>query len=437
MPIEKASRSFRARSAFDTFAPRRDIVTMNRLFLLSATLFACLVASPTSQAQPWSRFRGDNGSGLSSGPTIPSQWTDTDYAWKINLPGVGHSSPVLWNKRLFVTCGDEASATRALLCIDADRGSVLWTRQFPGKTHRKHADNAYAAATPAADDTHVFVCWTTPESYWLVALTHDGKDAWSIDLGPFVSQHGHGASPIVVGDLVILTNDQEGPTSFILAADRKTGQIRWKTPRRSSSMAASTPCVYQTENSSQIIVTSRNEGVAALDPASGKVLWQLDDVLDRRVIASPVLAGNIVLANCGEGGAGRSLVAVTIPSSPDQRPKVAWRIGAGAPYVPTPLAKGNRIFTLTDNGTLACLDRATGQTIWQQRIGGQYYASPICIDDRIYCVSKKGEVSVHAAADTYRLMGKTDLGELCYATPAVANGRMYLRTFTKLMCLGK
>jgi outer membrane protein assembly factor BamB len=195
---------------------------------LSALLIGCL--SLTAFAQDWSRFRGPNGAGLADAAAIPDKWSDSDYRWKATLPGPGHSSPCVIGNRLFLTCCDAKTAARTILGINVADGSTLWRRDYPSQTYRQHTDNSYAASTPAADADNIYVCWTTPEEYSLLALSHDGKDLWRVNLGRFTSPHGSGTSPVLFEDLVIVTNDQENTESFILAVDRKTGQTRWKSP---------------------------------------------------------------------------------------------------------------------------------------------------------------------------------------------------------------
>lgn len=402
-----------------------------RVFL---TLVSCLALSSAALAQEWTRFRGPNGSGISAAP-LPERISESNYAWKTSLPGIGHSSPVLWANRLFVTACDKASATRILLGLDADSGAILWKREFAGKPFKMNADNAYAASTPAVDEQRVYLAWTAPDSSRLMAFTHDGKDVWQFELPNFTSQHGCAASPIVFEDLLIFPFDQEGKESFVIALDRASGQVRWKTPRTSTSAAASTPCLYQPAGQpAQLILTSRSAGMAAYDPRTGKLLWQMADVMDRRVCASPVVAGNLLLSNCGEGPNGRVLVAIQ-PGAADQPPKLAYKLTTSIPYVPTPLYKANRIFHITDTGTVACLDAATGKAIWQERLGAPFYCSPVIAGERLYAVSKKGELFILSATDTYQLFSRHPLGESSFASPAVANNRLYLRTFSQVICL--
>ena len=208
----------------------------------------------------WSRFRGPNGAGISNATTVPDKWTEKDYNWKVELPGVGHSSPVVWGRRVFVTCGNAETAERTVLCLDAADGRTLWHREYPSATYAQHPDSGYASATPAVDAGGVIVTWTTPAEVILLALDLDGRQLWRRNLGPFVAVQGSGSSPIICGDLVVLANDQENPSlipghkkdppepmgkSFLIAVDRKTGRTRWKIDRPTSFSSLSTPCVYR------------------------------------------------------------------------------------------------------------------------------------------------------------------------------------------------
>ena len=398
-------------------------------------LLVPLVLGPTMDAQEWTRFRGPNGTGIAPATNLPAVIAPDNIKWKTQLPGVGHSTPVLWGGRIFVTAGSQENATRTIAALDAADGRLLWKRDYPGTPYRQNADNAFAASTPAVDESHVYVFWNEPQSSPLVALDHGGKEVWRIDLGPHKSQHGNANSPIVFEDLVIIGNDQEAFESFLLAVDRKTGQVRWKTPRTSTSASTCTPCIYQPEGQPpQVIFTSRNEGVAGYDARTGKLIWQLKDVLERRVVASPVVAAGLIIANCGEGQSGRALVAIAPPTD-GQPARKAWEMRVNAPYVPTPICVGDLLFLWTDTGTVTCVKPATGERVWQERIGSAFYSSPICVGNRLYNVSKKGELFVLAAGEKYELLGKSELAEKCFASPVLAGGRLFIRTYASLMCI--
>ncbi len=405
---------------------------------LPLTSFLIALLSGNASGQEWPRFRGPNGSGLSTATTVPVRWTDKDYTWKVELPGVGHSSPVLWGERVFVTSGEEGTGKRLLVCLDVRNGKTLWTRSLEGAKHGKHQDNSFASATPAADDRRVYVCWASPGDYLVAAFAHDGKEVWRTDLGPFKSGHGFGASPIVHGDLLIVPNDQNGGSS-LLGLERDSGKLRWKTLRRARA-TFSTPCVYQKDGRSELLFSNYEHGVSSIDPRTGKVNWELD-VFDKRhletAIGSPIVAGDLVLATCGWLGVRQEVVAVRCPSTGrEAKPQEVYRIDRSAPLCLTPLAVGDLLFLWSDGGMVTCADVRTGDVHWRKRVPGSYYSSPVCVGERLYNISRDGDVVVLAAAKRYEMLARNRLGEGSHASPAVAGGRMYLRTFTHLYCLG-
>jgi len=402
--------------------------------------FALLAAeeSAPSAAQNWPRFRGPNGSGIGVAAALPTKWTEKDYNWKATLPGTGHSSPVVWGDRIFVTCGENETAKRIVLCLKTSDGSVAWRRDFDSKRHPRNPDNSYASSTPAVDSDHVYVYWATPEETALLALTHDGKDAWQRKLGPFASEHGSGTSPVVLGDLVILGNDQEGRSS-LLAFDRKSGETRWEIGRRTTKASYATPLVVQLDGEPpQLIFTSTSHGFTSLDPATGKANWELPDTLPERCVGSPLFASGLLFASCGTGGAGRHVVAVRPGSKKTGAPpQIAYTVKKPVPYVPTPVAKDGLVFLWGDNGLVTCIRAATGDQVWQQRVGSNFYGSPVLIGDRLYCISRQGEVFVLAAGEKPELLARNPLGEPSHATPAVANGVLYLRTLSHIISIGR
>lgn len=409
---------------------------MNRLILALVVLVSC-----SAYAQEWTRFRGPNGSGVSPITGIPVQFGPSDYIWKVELLGGGHSSPVIWGDRIFLTCCEKDTARRIVACLSASDGHLLWSKSYPSKTYRMNPDNSYASATPCVDEQGVYVCWSTPDDYSLLAFSHEGQELWKADLGPYPSQHGSGTSPILFGDKVILTDDNEGRASFVFAFDKATGQKKWQLPRKADKACASTPCIYQPANGSpQIIISSKSEGVTALDPATGSRIWSLPDLFDFRIVASPITWGDMVLANDGEGAGGKRLIAIH-PGSADRKAEVAWRVTDKVPYVPTPLEKDGKLFLWHDNGTVMCRNAADGKLIWEGRVKkpgatALFYGSPVWVEGKLYNMSRKGDLFVVSAGDQFEQLGCSPLGELSHATPALANGRMYLRTYSHLICVG-
>jgi outer membrane protein assembly factor BamB len=400
----------------------------------SLAIFLFLSLLPAS-AQEWPRFRGPNGSGVSLAKTVPTTWTDQDFNWKLPLPAAGHSSPVLWSNRVFVTTGDDKTKQVSVFCISTVDGQVLWQKALAFTPYHKNSYNTFASASPAADHHHVYVCWSSPAQYTLMALTHDGQKAWERDLGPFVSQHGGGASPIVYQDKVVLGNEQDGE-GFLIAVDAATGKTRWQTPRSSKETVYSTPCVYEPTNGPPaLIFNSHVHGMSAIDPDSGKVLWELADLFDKRVVSSPVLAAGLIVGACGSGGGANYLIAVR-PGGPAKKPELSYTIRRVAPYVPTSVCFGGRLYLWSDGGMISCVEAASGEVKGQERVGGNFFSSPLWIDGRLFCVSTKGEVVVVEASDRLRVMARNPLGEVTHSTPAVAGGGIYIHTTKSLISVG-
>lgn len=412
--------------------------SMHVLFLL--TFLAATVALRGLAAEPqWIRFRGPNGCGASDAATIPTTWTAKDYRWRVSLPGIGYSSPVIWHDRLYVTSTVEEESRLIILCLSTADGSVQWSTSVNCQPHPKYKANIDASTTPALDADRLYAAWATPDEHVVIALDRgQGKEVWRRDLGPYVAEDGFGASPVLAGDVLVVANDQdEGGTSSYLGLDRATGQTRWQVDRVSKKASFSTPCLFQPDGGgAQVILTSCAHGITSLDPASGRKNWELP-VFEVRATGSPLIAGGMIFAANGAGTSGRYLVAAR-PGIPEQgvQPEELYRIKEVVPYVPTPVARWPLVFLWSDRGVATCIDGPTGQVHWRERVGGEYLASPVCVGQAIYCNAKSGEMVVLAAADKYEVLARIDLGEPTNSTPAVADGVMYLRTLSHLMALG-
>ncbi len=400
-----------------------------------AALWSAGGLTPTGCAadEPWPRFRGENGAGVSSLQGVPTQWSEKDYEWVRDLPGKGHSSPVVWGDRLFVTCGHD-DGKRTLACLNALTGEELWSHTITLASNHLHLKNSYASGTPALDGERVYAAFADDEHYVVAAYTFDGKLVWNRDLGTFQSQHGQGVSPIVVGELVVVPNDQRAPSS-IIALDRKSGDVVWTTRDRAFREASySTPMIQKNAaGQTEIICISGATGITGLDAASGQQLWGSGE-LPMRTVASPVSAHGVVIARCGQGGNGKLLVAVE-PGQEGRPARVRYNRDRELPYVPTPVVHEDYLFLWMDNGVIACVEMATGQNLKTERVGGKYSGSPVLIDGKLYCIAENGEIVVVAATPELTVLGRSPLGDESYSTPAVANGRVYFRGFHKLACL--
>jgi outer membrane protein assembly factor BamB len=414
----------------------------------TALTLVLIVGALPSPAQEWTRFRGPNGTGISHAKTIPTKISDADIDWKVELPGTGHSSPVLWGEQIFLTSTGDKAGGISVLCLSARDGRLLWRRDHALTPFARHAFNSFASSTPAVDAERMYVVWNEPEHYVLAALDHYGELVWRRDFGPFVSQHGCGISPIVYGNKVILGNEQDDAkfvkestrsgTSFVVAVDAKTGQTLWQTPRRSAVVAYSTPCVYEPKQGKPaLIFDSQGEGIYALDPGSGKVLWEYAAAFDKRSVSSPLLAGHLILGSCGSGGGGNVVTAIKPgDASTGRKAELAYQIKKSAPYVPTGVTMGDRVWLWSDGGIVSCVEAASGVVRYQERVGGDYFGSPVWIDGRLFCVSTTGELVVVEASDQFNVLHRYRLGELCHSTPAVAQGRLFVRTEKHLFSFG-
>lgn len=406
---------------------------------LAVRVMATLVlVSPVIGADNWPRFRGPNGAGLSDAKTIPVKWTEQDFNWRVELPGVGHSSPAIWGDRIFLTCADDKAARRTVCCLSAADGTLLWRRDYESKPHRfREVFSGYANSSPAVDSQCVYAYWTSPWETTLLALTHDGKDVWRRDLGKFHGPYGSGASPIVLEDMVIQANDQEG-TGFLLAVDRETGETRWKHERKNRLAPYSTPCIVRPDGGPpQAVFFCVSHGITSLDARTGKVVWEQGGVflLPGGPVGSPIVASGLIVGGSGSGTAGHQFVAVR-PGTKGKPQELAYRLEQPVSYITTPIAVGDLLFLWTNPGRIRCLRASTGEEVWVQRVSGDFFGSPVCVDGRLYCIARKGEVVVIAAKDRFELLARNPLGEKSQATPAIAGGRMYLRTWTHLISIG-
>ena len=404
---------------------------------VAAAIFLALCSG--AGAQEWTRFRGPNGSGLGVAPKLPVEFSEKDFNWKIELPGRGHSSPVVWGGRVFVTANPQATTQRVIVCVSAADGKTLWQKEYATGGYRLHADNNYAAATPAVDAERVYFHWASPENSGLVALDQkDGRELWKVDLGPFISQHGPGTSPIVFDDLVLLNFDQDQPKSFLLAVDARTGKERWRWEHAGTKHSASTPCIFTPKSGPPLVITeSHSTGLAANDARTGALAWQLPALLTNRCVSSPfVTPGGLIIAQCGEGRA-ESFVAAVRPAADGKSAEKAYEVVRVGGYVPTAIAVGELLFLWKENGLVTCLRAATGEQLWSERVEGSFYGSPVCVNNRLCNMTTRGDLVVVPAGEKFQPPVRIPLGEGSHATPAISGGRMYLRTFTHLISVGK
>jgi outer membrane protein assembly factor BamB len=430
----------------------RQLVIESKQMLKGFLPAVVILFASVLHGQEWTGFRGPSGQGISQAKTIPIKWTDNDYAWKVELPGTGHSSPVVWGNKVFVTSGDQKAALGILLALSASDGQVLWQKQYKLPSYPMNRLNSYATATPAVDADYVYVLWPTAKETLLVAVDHSGEDIWKRSFEGVRCQHGAGSSPIVTGDIVVFTIEHEADTnegprragthmdSAWIAVDRSTGQTRWQLPRQTNPKTSySTPCVYSPASGApQLIFSSLAHGISSVNAETGAVLWEMESAFISRVISSPVIADGLVIGTCGDAGGGKRLIAIRPGTGNKSTPPAeAYKIDSSTvPYIPTSLAKADLLFTFNDRGYVSCLRSSTGQQLWREKPAAKFSGSPVWVDGRLYCIAANGDVVVVKAGPTYELLAVNPLGEQSQATPAVSGERMYLRTYSHLFAIG-
>ncbi len=413
-------------------APPRCSIAGQHLLLIALLLTTAW--HPLAAQENWARFRGEAGLGVSTQAGIPVTWTADQIAWKVQLPTIGHSSPVIWGQHLFVTSATEGGSERFMHCLDAASGKQLWNASFTMEASRKHQKNSWASSTPCTDGR--VVCGLFADAKQLVAKAWDfsGTELWSVELGSYESEHNLGVSPIIEDGLVLIANDQVGPSSFI-ALQADTGTVAWKTERQPGKTSYSTPTVTADgAGGKQIVCVSESGGVSGIDLKSGKALWQTPK-LPMRTVASPIVMDGLAFATCGEGGNGKYFAAVRTGLDVPNDQRIAWERRTMLPYVPCLIRTSDLLFLWGDKGIMVCLEAATGNEVWSERIDGQYSGSPILIQDRIYCVTEDGIVVVLQAGRQFRELGRTPLGDDCHSTPAVAAGHLYFHTFKHVIAV--
>ncbi len=399
-------------------------------------------AEPTSTQTHWGRFRGANGCGVHPTCDAPLPWQAADVNWELPLPGLGNGSPVLNGDLAFVLSAEADTAELHLIAIDVHDGQTLWTRSFESQRYPIHARSSFASSTPCVNESSVFVCWGNPESTWVVALTHDGQELWKYDLGSYTSQHGFGSSPVLFGKTLVLFDSQDAEElppgvppgqSRVIALHCDTGDLLWETNRTTTRVCYSSPTLFDDPQAGPALLFSNTgDGLFALSLESGQPLWN-NKVFTKRCISTPQVIGGLAIGSEGSGGGGNVLFGVDIADGHEVRLK----IDRSAPYVPTPVAKGDLMFLWGDTGIVSCVRLPAGDVLWSKRIGGNVSSSPVIAGDRLIGISEDGTVTILAAAAEFAELGRVKLAETCRATPALGEHFILFRTASRLICVGR
>lgn len=399
-------------------------------------LAICLaLGAGAGAAESWSRFRGPAGTGHYAGPALPTKWGPEDVLWRVELKGEGHSSPCIWQQRIFLTSATDQARTRLVLALDARDGRLLWEKAIScdsaDKTHRM---NSFATPTCATDGERVVAFFGNAGIH---GFDLDGKLLWSQSLGEFAGPWGIAASPVLVGDRVIQNCDAQG-ASFLVGLDAQTGKIVWRTPRTDKPMGGwSTPIAIRTDARTELILNSQT-GLDAYDPATGKPLWHCLG-FNGRGEPSPDYAHGLLFVLNGNAG---DIYAVRPGGSGEvsQTHRVWHTPRKKIRDVSSPVVVGNYLFAIDMKGLATMYDTASGAELWSQRIAGAFTASPVEAGGLIYLNDEAGQTLVIRPGPQLDLLARNSLGdrsgELFRASLAPLDGRIYFRSSHALYCVG-
>lgn len=394
-----------------------------------------LLATISLAAEDWPQFRGPDGEGHSTETGLPLQWSESqNIRWKTPVTGSGWSSPVVANGRVWLTTSVERQGRASLrvLAYDVQSGKEVVNAEVFSLPNAvlKNEKNSLASPTPILEGERVYVHFGADGT---AALSTDGKIVWKITL-PYDSMHGNGGSPTLYRDLLIVNCDGSDD-AYVVALDKNTGKIRWKTQRRRPfDQSYTTPLVIQVDGRDQVVSIGAYRA-AAYDPQTGREIWRVSYGDGFSNVPRPVFSHGLVFI--GTGFQEPSMLAVRPTGTGDvTNTHVAYTIERGAPFTPSPLIVGDEFYMVSDIGVASCLDVKTGKIHWQQRVPGNYSASPVFADNRIYFLSEEGVATVIAPGKEFRRLAVNTLDGTTFASIAVSQGTFFIRSDSHLYRIG-
>ncbi len=389
----------------------------------------------------WPEFRGPEGKGVYTGKPLPLTWgPDTNVTWKTAIPGLGWSSPIAVKGKLFFTTavevmnnGQKDYSLRAL-CVDAESGSLNWDHEIfvenATAVPQPHKKNSHASPTPVSDGTHV---WVHFGHMGTACLDLSGKVIWKTQDLSYSPVHGNGGSPILVDDLVVFCCDGKDEP-FVVALDQKTGDVRWKTPRKSGALLAFSfaTCQLIEHNGKRVIVSPASNFCMGYDPKDGHELWRVKyPKAGWSLISRPVYAHGLVYVCTGYPS--QHLIAFKPEGTGDITANIVWQTARNVANTSTPLIIGDEFYMLADAGFFTCYDAKTGKVHWSERLAGKAYsASPIVSDGKIYVTSEDGVGQVIAAGKEFKEVSKSEMKEKTFATFTPVDGGLFVRTESQI-----
>lgn len=406
---------------------------------------SCAAAAPAE----WPQFRGPEGQGHSSAQGLPLEWSETqNVTWKVPIPGTGWSSPVVAGEQIWLTTALQEGRSLRAVCVDRQSGRVIYNVELfrREQSAEVHAKNSHATPTPVLERDRVFVHFGAAGT---ACLSTGGEVIWKTTELQYHQPYAAASSPILFGDLLILHCDGSD-VQFVAALDKRTGNLVWKKTRQHleaashkdqtmpparrgfAFMAYSTPLVIDVKGTPQLVSTAADH-VAAYDPNTGEEIWW-SGYDGFSLVARPVYGHGLVFVIGTEEQATRSVLHALRPDGRGELAdtQFAWSLRQAVPHVPSPLLVGDELYMVNDAGIATCLDAQTGHVYWKERIGGNYSASPIACDGKIYFCSEDGKTTVLAPAKQFKPLADNRLDGRFLASPAVAGRALFLRSDTHL-----
>jgi outer membrane protein assembly factor BamB len=395
-----------------------------------------MIGVSAEAAAYWSRWRGPTGQGLATESGYPDRWSSKDnILWRAPVPGRGHSSPIVWRDRIFLTTARDGRGL--MLAYNRADGKLLWETANPDTTPEPlHQKNSHASATPTTDGRRVYASFGNKG---IMAVDFDGRLVWHRSLGTFNNYHGTAGSPLLYKDRLIVFQDHKGGSqggAFVAALDTATGKTLWQTTRQGT-VGWSTPIAIRAFDHDEIIVSSQSL-VHAYNPDTGAELWTCRGNL-YEVIPTPVVGHGMVF--CSSGRAGPTLAIKPGGKGDVTHSHLAWQSPRGSPFVPSPLLYGDNLYLVNDMTSIAtALLAATGEVLWQGRLGVAtregFSASPVGVDNKVFFTNDEGQTFVVRAGATFELLHVNELHAQVLASPALVDRKWYFRTDRELLAIG-
>jgi len=409
---------------------------MKQLFSYQVLVIGILFFSLNfARAENWPGWRGPRSDGTCIEQDVPTNWDPAGALWKTELPGKGHASAIVWGDRVFTVTGMTETQERILLCIDRTSGKILWQQTVvQGPLEKINKENSYASGTPATDGQRVYVTFRVGDD--IVVAAHDlagGRQLWLVRPGTHTGEWGFSNEPVLYKDKVIIDGDSKGD-SFLIALSCDDGRTLWRKNRTNKGISYSAPLIREMAGRTQLIQCG-DRCVTSFDPDTGEQLWTVDGPSEE-FVATPVYSEKAGLVFISSSWPKRVLLAIR----PDGRGNVtqthiAWQDTKGAPYVPSMIVAGDFLLSVNSGGTAFCYEAATGEVLWQEKLE-RHHASPVLVGGLVFFINDNGQVNVIKPGSQFECVATYELGESCYASPAISDGRIYLRGFKHLFCIG-